>query len=559
MYKTLISLMLLLFFGTAAAVVLIYSIAQKEQNIRLWETNRLRGYECLYEHQYNAASRYFRKAGEASKKIGKSDYRYAVSLEDAASLSGRKNEWDKADKLTRKAIEIFDKKASLSTKQGTLFWEDKLLAACRLSEYELSGKKRTDEVWQEFSQISSALLNAGTAKIDPFVLRKVSMTMISIADACAKEGKYDLQKAICSDVFELSQKFTAINDLSKGTQKRMHVMCAGGQSWEALLETVPALIKAYNYEQAGENLQQAHSLAISEKGELPLEVEIMEARFNICKENFEDAENLLQRVLSRKTLSDETRDDCLNKLLIIYRQCGEKERAAEVLRRQWELRKALHGVSNSKTMETELDYASELQLLGQLEKARPICLHIVKTMQTNEFVVVRNEQLAAALLRIGNTKLAKEILDEVVEQFFAEKKKKQILPAISSFFDYAVMELSQNNRVKAEAAMQQGLAIDEGKIASYNQVMLGDSLADWANFLRDKKGADLFIRNAILIMPVPVLRKEALRETAALAVLEHMRASHPAAFSSEVTKHLAKIQAGIKKFAPAKFKEFLSN
>src|SRR5579883_2019188 len=88
-FKTLISLMLTVFVGTVGALTLIYRGAQREQNIRLWETNRLRAYECIYEHQYNSAAKFFKKASDASRKIGKNDYHFAVSLEDAAFLDSR--------------------------------------------------------------------------------------------------------------------------------------------------------------------------------------------------------------------------------------------------------------------------------------------------------------------------------------------------------------------------------------------------------------------------------------------------------------------------------------
>ena len=543
--------MLLSFLGTAGALLLIFMSAQKEQNIRLWETNRLRAYECLYEHQYNAAGKFFRKASDASKKLGKEDYRYAITLDDAASLNACASQWDKADKFTRKAMEIYAKKSNTDSKQGILFLEDKLLAACRLTEFDLAARKNTDGIWRDLSSVTATLLSAGSVHFDPFVIRRVCVTMMGLANVCGKEGNVELQRTICADVFALSQKFENMKDLSKGTQRQLDAMCSSAQSWEAILDTIPAMIKAHDPNRAKEALQQVKAMAVNSAGEIPVEVRMVEIKYYLSIEDYEEAERLLLQQISKKGLSDEALDDCFTRLCLIYRLSGYRSDLASVLRRQWEWRKNFYGATNSKSMSCELEYVLALHQMGEINAARPHCEHLLKTMQSSEFAVERTQALAAALIRNGDNKIAKEILDELVDRFSMEKKKKLVLPTVCAFFDYASLELMQANKSKAEAAIKQGLGMDEG-LASYGYVELADNLTDWAYFLGSRKGNELYIRNAILIMPVPVFRKDAIREAADIAVLESFRAKFPAAFNTEVKQHLEKVQAGIKKFPPAK-------
>jgi hypothetical protein len=543
--------MLLSFLGTSGALLLIFMSAQNEQNIRLWETNRLRGYECLFEHQYNAAGKFFRKASDASKTLGKEDYRYAVSLEDTASLNARASQWDKADKFTRKAMDIYAKKTNISSGQGILFLEDKLLAACRLTEFDLAARKNTDGIWRDLSNATATLLSAGSVHFDPFVIRRVCLTMMNLADVCGKDGNVELQRTICAEVLALSQKFETMKDLSRGTQRHLHAVYSSGQSWESILNTIPAMIKAHDSIRAKDALQQVKEMAVNSDGEIPVEVRMVEIKYYLSIEDYEEAERLLLQQISKKGPSDEALDDCFTRLVMIYRICGYRSDLASALRRQWEWRKNFYGATNSKSMSCELDYAIALHQMGEIDAARPHCEHLLKAMQSSDFAVEKTEHLAAALIRNGDNKTAKEILDELVDRFSMQKKKKLILATVSAFFDYGALELMQGNKSKAEAAIKQGLSMDEG-FASYSYVELADKLTDWAYFLASRNGNELYIRNAILIMPVPVFRKDAIREAADIAVLETLHAKCPSAFNTEVKQHLAKIQAGIKNFSPVK-------
>lgn len=534
---------------------MIFQSWMNERYVRLWESFRMLGYEQVYAHQYDQALRFFRRSSEMSRKLGKENYHYAISLEDVAVVLANQGEFSKARILIEKAIAIFQKEKTKNHKLESSINEDEILANCRLCELTLKSGKNARTAWDSFSTPLTAFSKLKLKNVDPVVSRTVCQTIMSIGEGAIASGDTELAQSAFVKANEISDQLASNRGWTKELVPQKKTVFLDGKSINKLIDKSEQELRQGDVHGAEQTLADAQKAAKTANApELGLEVLIQKSRLMMHQGNYEEAEKICLDLLKNKNLDLQKQDNNLTKLTIIYRQSGYKEDVAAVLKRQLAIRKQIYGPKDGNTVEIQVDYAKTLQQLGKYEEAKLVCRGLTKLLQEGLNADLSKasvaEKFACVIVRIGDTKLGKDLLAPVMG-LYPDNIGKQKLWVALAFFDLTALESIEGRSIQAQETSEQGNLLTH-ELNHNERVVFPEPLRDWAFFLKNKAEAKLFIKTALLTMPLPIDRKEALREIAYIADFESLKSKHPAAFSSDVIAHVREVKAAAAKFASIK-------
>lgn len=551
MTKVILSLLIAIFLLGGMLLYWIFQTAQNDRHIRIWESFRIRGYEFLYQGQYDVAAKYFRHSSEFSRKLGKTNYRYAISMQDYGFLAAARGDYKKAHTLMQKALEIMQKRESSRQSLQTTILEDQILATCHMCIFTLKEANGSpDLAWQEFGSVLKLLSTHHLKDLDPIAARAVCETMIAIGDGFKAAGDDKLSISIWNQAQDFEQQIASLQDLSKTTQRRLYQAGVGTQSFSDSMAEFTSLLKAKQFDRA-EDVLKAAEAAAKNQSELINKIRNRMVKLHFSQDHFEETEKIGVPLLAESKLDNDEKEELLTYLTMLYRVSSRRSDAAQILKQQYLLAKKRHG-NGPESDKAALEAAYALQAANKFDEAKPICEYLKSTylIRKKEAGDIGSEKLGAVLIRNGDWKIARPMLESLVGSY-EPGSNNYYFYGNACLWDLAALECLEGKPKQCKLALEQSQSLTD-EYPKRSRVGATDPMRDWCLFLKDKPEDDLFIKQALLFMPIPTTRREACRLFGNIADIETLRTKHPHAFTTEVQAHINAIKACSKEYPPAK-------
>lgn len=539
----------------------IYKSWFDEQTVRHWESLRLRGYERLYRGQYEDSFYLFNRAKSAVLSFGKHNYRYALSLEDLSLALSKQKKQTKALALQEHAVSILSGSMENLETYPLAQAERRILASCRLARLKAESSGSMDSAWSELKS-NLGILQKMQNKIDPFILRTFCTTLVEMSQS-ARDAK--LNSLADSMLSELSQLVSGNSELSQymSISKRNSTRSLSGRSLDELLALASKKLKQYAYDDAEKLLDEAQLLA-DKLNSGKNDVMHQYSRLRWSQSDYESSEKLCLALMHDKDFNDLQRmDDNMNRLAIIYKHCGEMQYFAEALREQIRIRSKIYSSSSWKTNELRADLAKALLLSGDTQEVRML-MKEAKDSYLNDFAgrpSEYSERLAAALARLGDPKMAREMLEAMVYRYESGASKHPTWGGLV-YTDLAALDALEGKRKESLAALSRlaGLMEVLSDIDPKYRIAVAEGLSDWALFLeKNGKNANTaalasadFIRHCLETLPVPQNKREACRARRTIESLKLLCKSQPSAFTKKYLAKYSQLLQAESKFPPVK-------
>ena len=550
--------MILLFLGGGGLLTAIFMNWHNERSIRFWETLRLRGYEQYYHRQYPDAQEFFQLSLGYAAKLGVNNFRYALSLADLAKLYAKQGDFDRSRQNLGKAISIFDRQTPFDFGHYPLR-EDQILLDCQLVELDLQSGKGVKKAWQDCQRGLNIYFKQKATEVDPTVSRTLCQTLGKIGDAAFDAGETEILQKTC----QTTSKIASLNPSLKGlvSMNQKHMQCPfsapNNVGLEDLIATAESELKSHHNKEAREALSKAAPLAESSKT-AQVQIEYLTGRVDFAESNIEDAEKHFLAALP-DTADDKVKDEMLLRLSQMYRQCGYPDDAIAAMKAEIEARKRMYGLETSKVTEIEIELARVLHDRGRIDEGKKYLKHALDYNKDAKKDGVGNlglssERLAAVLIKYGELKEARGILETIVEQY-EQGMKKQPLWMVIALYDLAALNELEGKHADAERFLAQAKQQQAGLEMKDRMQLAAGTLRDCCFLLKDKAMVDQFIKETFAAMPAPADRREALRIAHTIDELAStFRAKHPQAFNKTVNTQMVKLRQATDKYPPASLK-----
>jgi hypothetical protein len=283
--------------------------------------------------------------------------------------------------------------------------------------------------------------------------------------------------------------------------------------------------------------------------------DVLQAHFLLGKmafneQDFEEQEKQFNILLmTPNLLPDETRDELLYKMCMMYRQCGYADDLEKCLKMHVECRKKLYGDNSSKLIDIVNELARMLQQRNKIDEAKPYCRQIIvhyeleredPSMKAN----ASSERVFCVLARNGDKKLAQRMLSNLAEEYQAGGAG---LPFTMANYDLAAIAAMDGN----DKECKKYIATADAALKDLNdadRIFASDGLRDWSLFLKGKDVDTHFVNQTIMAIPPPELRRHALREFETIKEVDNLKRPYDA----KTKAHRQEVLAACKKFPPAK-------
>ncbi|MBX9686891.1 MAG: hypothetical protein K2X27_09330 [Candidatus Obscuribacterales bacterium] len=533
--------MLGLFAVGGTLLAWIFNSWQSERSIRHWEHLRLLSHKQLDQGRQSLALQTFKKAADYAAILGKSNFRYALSLQDLARYYEIKGDYKNAREFLSRALIILSRNQSSDMELANAIADDRILAQCQLSRLDLISGSGLKDAWQDLKEALELFQNSKDTKKEPLIEAAIKTTLLSVYESCLLESQLSLAAEIKRTIEEESRKDNKLsylqNELTK--KQRLHVKDAEGRDLEQLSSEVSMLIKNQEFDEARKLLKQAKELSANDPDFLR-KLQLQSARLDFCENNFEAAEKLAKSICENKESDTEQKAQATDQLLLIYRACGEKPSYMLALREKMPLTEKIYGKQSYEYVTEELTLIRELQVSGKEQEAEPFIKH---AFEFHKRTGKTSERLAAALIREGKAIApAAKMLDKIIDEI-GDNERIRFDRALA-LSDLAGMQLKADAAEKAEASLKSSLAL-YAPFTNKQKIVCSEHYLDWGRVLKDKTKSDIFLKAAVAQLPLPQSRQEALREKALLKDLVDFKPEAPEA------PNIRLIKAEIQKFKAA--------